>query len=85
MRQVSLPCFHLPEDFLLRLEPVIQSPLADASFIELERSLGNLLMKLFRQKYLNGCLGAGSSTFSDLFRLFRLHGSLPDIHSEAGR
>lgn len=48
MRHVRVPCILLSRDLRLRSKPVIQSPLADPSLINLAGSLGNLLVKPFR-------------------------------------
>lgn len=83
MRRVSLPCFCFSQYFLLRLEPVIQSPFANASLIQLVGSLGDLFMEFFRQRYLTGCLGTVSGGLADLFRWLRSHGSHLEIHFKA--
>ena len=41
MRHVSIPCFLLSDDFLLRLKPVINGTLTDASFVDLKGSCGD--------------------------------------------
>jgi hypothetical protein len=48
MRHVSVPCFLLSEDLLLRLKPVIKRTLTDASFVVLEGSCGDSFVEICR-------------------------------------
>ena len=41
VRRGSIPCVLLSEDFLLRLKPVIERTLTDASFVDLKGSCGD--------------------------------------------
>ena len=48
MRHVSIPCFLLSEDLLLRLKPVIKRTLTDASFVDLVGSCGDPFVEIYR-------------------------------------
>lgn len=62
MRLITAGCFLLFPDFLLRLQPVIQGPLAYPSLVQLVGSPGNPLVEFFRHRYPTGWFSAGNGS-----------------------